>query len=653
MTAWKHGASVFTIILLVTLQLFSLNGQGQTVSIPLTAEAHNFLAHQALQIRINAINATTAAQSGHPTSCLSAADMIAVLFFATLRYDYNNPAYANNDRFILSKGHAIPVVYAALRQLGVMTEAELLSLRKVDSPIEGHPTPRYKYNEAATGSLGQGLGVGVGMALYARHHKLVYRTYVMMGDGEMAEGSVWEALALAAHENLDNIIGFVDCNRLGQSDQTAHAHHVEQLAAKCKAFGWTTLIIDGHNLNEIVAALQATQTAKGKPVMIIAKTFKGSGLEGIENHAGFHGKPFNQADAITAIDALKKRFADVAVCTGPLMTPPLPARNQPGLAVQAPRSADQVLAPDKKLSPRKAFGLALAELGVTDERTWALDADVKNSTFTELFEAKSPDRFVQCFIAEQNMVSVATGLTLRGGVAYAATFGAFFTRCYDQVRMAGIGCVPLRLCGSHAGVAIGQDGPSQMALEDISMMRAIPNSIVLYPSDGVSAYALTLQMANYTDGVSYMKATRGDAPLLYPLTEQFPIGGCKVLRSSASDQACIVAAGTTVYEALDAYQELKAQGIMVAVIDAYSVKPLDAATIINVAKAAGAKVITVEDHYIQGGLGEAVVVGCANAGLTFQLLAVTELSRSGKPEELLALAGINSAAIVAAVKNTN
>jgi transketolase len=610
----------------------------------------SFLSYQALNLRINSLRMTTQSGSGHPTSCLSAADMIAVLFFKTLRYDYQNPSYANNDRFILSKGHAIPVVYAALHQLGIISEQDLLNFRSIDSVLEGHPTPRFAYNEAATGSLGQGLSIGLGMALNARCEKLSYRTYVMLGDGEMAEGSVWEAAELAAYEKIDNLVVLADCNTLGQSGASLHPAHAERFAKKFEAFGWNAIVIDGHDLEQINAALEQAATITGKPTAIIARTFKGYGLNTVENKSGYHGKPFTHEELPAQIEALQQRFSAAAHYT------PIEKFNAP--------APEKIAVPDRKqsslnvvtqrisgkISTRKAFGYALESLG-NNTAVWALDADVKNSTYTEFFGAKYPERFVECFIAEQNMVGIATGLALRGKIPFASTFACFFTRAYDQIRMAAIGQAAVRLCGSHSGVSIGQDGPSQMGLEDVAMMRAIPHSVVLWPSDGISTCKLVEQMAHYNNGVSYMKTTRADTAVLYDASETFPLGGCKVLRSSAHDIAAIVTVGITVHEALKAYETLKQQNINVAVIDLYSIKPLDRATLLKIGTSANKTIITIEDHYAQGGLGEAVVSELRNTGITIHSRAVSKMPRSGSPEDLMKFEGIDAASIVALVQS--
>ena len=610
----------------------------------------NFLKKIALNLRIDSIKATTASKSGHPTSCMAISDLISVIFFHFLKYDIKNPENPNNDRFILSIGHAIPVVYAAWKNLGVITEKELLDLRKFDSPLEGHPTPRFKYNEAATGSLGQGLAIGVGMALNAKHDNLDYKTYVMLGDGEVAEGSIWEAAQLASYYKLNNLVCILDANRLGQSGESIHGHDIAKFEKKFDAFGFKTFTIDGNNIEEIVDVLNKAQEIKDQPVAIIAKTLKGHGLEDIENKNGYHGKPFKAEEIDTVIEKLKNRF-EIQDSFVEKYIPTLPSSSnsisKENITIDLNSDENtNVFDKDQKIATRKAFGYALLALGKKSKNVFAVDADVQNSTFTQTFHDKFPERFYQCFIAEQSMVGVATGLELRGKIPFAATFGAFFSRAYDQIRMAGIGRNSLRLCGSHCGVSIGEDGPSQMALEDLAMFRAIPNSIVLYPSDGVSTYKLTEIMANYNDGVSYLRTTRPATFNLYDKDETFKIGGCKVLRQSNNDKVCIIAAGITLYEALKAHEELLKQNINVSVIDLYSIKPLDKKTIIEVAKKSGNKIITIEDHYLQGGLGEAVASELSNEDIAVTKLAVTKVPRSASSEQLLAYEEIDAKSIV-------
>lgn len=607
-----------------------------------------FLKSKALGLRIDSIRATTAAKSGHPTSAMSAAEIVSVIFFHFLKFDKSNPKNPNNDRFILSKGHAVPVIYAALKSWEVITDEQLLSLRRIDSVLEGHPTPRFEYNEAATGSLGQGLSIAVGMTLAARIDKRDYKTYVLVGDGELAEGSNWEAAAIASKNKLDNIIAIIDCNRLGQSDESIDDHSVGTIARKFEAFGWNVSVIDGHSVENIISAIQNSFKVQEKPCVIVAKTLKGYGLEKIQNRLGFHGKTFSQSEAKFAIEELIQKFGQPNTET---YTPPKPLGNKilnskNKIILNLEKDLNKNLfSLGTKLSTRKAFGYALAAAGRENENVIVLDADVKNSTFTDIFEKEFPDRFTQCFIAEQNMIGIATGLELRNKIPFASTFACFFTRAADQIRMAGIGRNALRLCGSHAGVAIGEDGPSQMGLEDIALFRAIPNSIVLYPSDAVSTYKLVEAMVNYGGGVSYMRSTRGEAPVIYNANEEFPIGGCKVLRESKNDVACIVAAGVTLHEALKAYEILKNKNIFVSVIDLYSVKPLDVETIKKVAQNSSKNIITVEDHYRAGGIGEAISAALCNFGFKITSLAVEGVPCSGAPEELLKMFGIDADAI--------
>ena len=527
------------------------------------------LEHKALQLRIDSIRATTSSGSGHPTSCLSAADIISALFFHIMKFDKQNPKDKNNDRFILSKGHAIPVVYSAWKQLGVISDTELMNLRKIDSPLEGHPTPRFIYNEAATGSLGQGLAIGIGMAINAKKENLNYKTYVMMGDGEIAEGAIWEAAEIGAHYKLNNLIGIVDCNRLGQSGESIHNHDVEKYAKQFEAFGWKTFVIDGHNIEKIVETLETSNTITNQPVMIIAKTFKGHGLS-VANKNGCHGVPFKKDVVENIVSELKTNFKEAAEYTeedpsihsSSLKASKNTQDERPKGEITLDIKTDtntNLFEKDQTIATRKAFGYAIASLGKKSKNVFALDGDVQNSTHTNIFAKENPEQFVQCFIAEQTMVGVATGLESRGKIPFAATFGAFLTRAHDQIRMAGIGKNALRLCGSHCGVSIGQDGPSQMGLEDIAMMRAIPNSIVLYPSDGVSTYKLTELMANYNDGISYIRTTRAATPNLYGKDENFEIGKCKILKQSDNDTACIIAAGITIHESLKAYEVLQKQ----------------------------------------------------------------------------------------------
>lgn len=609
-----------------------------------------FLEYKAYKIREGVLKATSYAGSGHLTTALSAADMISALFFYAMNYDIKNPYDPNNDRFILSKGHGIPVVYAAYKEKGVISEEELLTYRKVDSSLEGHPTPRFIYNEAATGSLGQGLSIGLGMAFAANFSKRSYLTYVMLGDSEMTEGSVWEAIEISAYYKIDNLIALVDFNRLGQSTETIDDHHPKKHAERWNAFGWHTIIIDGHNMKQIVNALDQAKKIEGKPTVIIGKTYKGYGLKEVENKAGFHGKALPKEKLEDNLKELKQRFykSSYVKYKEPELVKPRKLNIPHKEKIEFPIP---VYKKGKEIPTRIAFGQTLAVAGEYLPELLSLDAEVKNSTYAEIFEEKFPYRFIQCFIAEQNMIGMATGLMLRDFTPVTSTFAAFLTRAHDQIRMAAIGKVPLRIAGSHAGVSIGEDGPSQMGLGDISLMRTLPSSIVLYPCDAVSTYWLINEMLNYQDGISYIRMTRMATPVIYNSEEIFEIGDCKILKQSNDDKACIIAAGVTLHEALKAYKSLKQEGIQVAVIDLYSIKPLAYEKIKSCVLKAQKRVITVEDHYLQGGLGEAVCYALRNDNIKIESLAIRTLPRSGKPEELLAMNNIDADSIIKVVKN--
>jgi transketolase len=595
------------------------------------------------QLRIHSIAATTAAGSGHPTSCCSAADLVAALFFGHMRYDAKNPHFHNNDRFILSKGHAAPLLYAAWAETGLFPVEELLKLRQFGSDLEGHPTPRLPFADVATGSLGQGLSVGVGMALCARLDNLDYRTYVLLGDGECSEGAVWEAASLAGLNQLNNLIAVVDVNRLGQSEAAPLGHNLDAFKARFEAFGWRTEEIDGHDVDEIVEVLAAVGLGH-QPLVILAKTLKGAGISFLQDKEGWHGKPLSKEEAERAIAELRPSAKSGIGRPIPVPSQLAAPNNQAPAAYPPPayKLGDLV-------ATREAFGNALVRIGSVDPRVVALDGDTKNSTYSEKFFKKFPNRSTECFIAEQNMVGVATGFAVRGKVPFASTFATFFTRAFDQVRVAGISRANLKLVGSHVGVSIGEDGPSQMGLEDLAMMRAVAGSTVLYPSDAVSAEKLMDQMAAHP-GVCFLRTSRPKAAVLYNNEEAFPIGGAKVLRQAANDKVTVIGAGVTLYEALKAADALKAEGIGITVIDAYSVKPLGKDVILAAAQKTGNVALTVEDHYAEGGLGDAVAGELSAAGVKVYKLAVFELPRSGKPEELLAHYGIDANAIIKKVK---
>ena len=601
------------------------------------------LAGIANQLRIHSINATTAAGSGHPTSSMSAADIVAALFFGHMRYLPQDPKHYNNDRFILSKGHAAPVLYAAWAENGLIPVNELVRLRELTSDLEGHPTPRLPFVDVSTGSLGQGLGVGVGMALSARLDNLDFRTYVLLGDGECAEGSVWEAAALAGIYTLNNLVAIVDVNRLGQSQATAYGHDLKAYEAKFKGFGWRTEVIDGHDMEEILEVLAAVGLGN-QPLAIIAKTFKGAGVSFLQDKDGWHGKALSKEEAARALAELQPKATSGI---GVHIEPP---SNLPAPNVAAPASYPPInYTMGQMVATREAYGNALARIGESDQRVVALDGDTKNSTFSDRFLKKFPNRFFECFIAEQNMVGVAVGLGTRGKVPFGSTFATFFTRAHDQIRMAGHSQANLKLVGSHVGVSIGEDGGSQMGLEDIAMFRAVIGSTVLYPSDAVCAEKLVEQMAK-TRGLAFLRTSRPKTPVIYNTNEEFPIGGAKVVRQSATDKITVVGAGVTLFEALKAADALASEGINITVIDAYSIKPFGK----DVVKAAAAKtnnlILTVEDQYPEGGLGETVAGELGPDGVRVHKLAVVDLPRSGKPEELLAKYNIDSAAIVRKVK---
>jgi transketolase len=569
---------------------------------------------------------------------------MATLFFGHMRYDAKNPHYHNNDRFILSKGHAAPLLYAAWAETGLFPASELLKLRQFGSDLEGHPTPRLPFVDVSTGSLGQGLSVGAGMALAARLDHLDYNTYVLLGDGEIAEGAVWEAASFAGVYKLNNLIAIVDDNRLGQSQATAFGHDINVYRKRFEAFGWRVEDVDGHDIEEILEVLSGVGL-NDQPLCIIAKTYKGAGVSFLQDQDGWHGKPLNQAEAAKAIAELQPSSkSGIGV---PIPAPAqLPAPNLAASASHPPINYK----PGDLVATREAYGTALARIGETDQRLVALDGDTKNSTYADKFFKKFPARSIECFIAEQNMVGVATGFGARGKVPFASTFACFFTRAYDQIRVAGISQANLKLVGSHVGVSIGEDGPSQMALEDIAMMRAIAGSAVLYPGDAVSTEKLVEQMAQ-TKGICFLRTSRPKTPVIYGNDEKFPIGGAKVLRQNAGDKATVVAAGVTLHEALKAADALKTEGIGITVIDAYSIKPLGKDVIKAAAQKTGNTVITVEDHYLEGGLGDAVAGELSMDGIKVHKLAVTALPRSGKPAELLAHFGIDAAAIMKKVKS--
>ncbi|MEW6323225.1 MAG: transketolase [Acidobacteriota bacterium] len=598
----------------------------------------------AARLRIASIEATTAAGSGHPTTCASAADVVAALFFGEMRYLPADPRHPTSDRFVLSKGHAAPLLYAAWAEAGLIPKGELATLRLLTSDLEGHPTPRLPFVDVATGSLGQGLCAGVGSALNARRMGSDYRTYVLMGDGETAEGAVWEAAAMAAFHKLDSLCAIVDVNALGQSRPTQLGHDMDAHRVRWDAFGWHTIVIDGHDMAAIVAAFAAARGVKDRPTVILARTEKGYGVSFLAGKPNWHGKPLKKDEAARAIAELQAQVEREGATGAPAIPEPPPAPPAETVGTMAPPA----YALGEMVATREAYGAALVKLGQVDPRVVALDADVKNSTFSEKFEQALPDRFYQCFIAEQAMIGAAMGLAARGAVPFPSTFAAFLTRAADFVRMAAISGSNIKMAGSHAGVSIGEDGPSQMALEDLAMMAAQPNIAVLYPADAVSAEKLIGEMAK-SQGPAYMRTTRPKTPVIYGPDEAFPIGGLKILRRSAADVATVIGAGITLFEALKAHDELAARGVHIRVVDLYSLQPIDAETLVACGRDTG-RLITVEDHYPAGGIGDAVARAVAPAGLAVTRLAVREIPRSGKPEELLDAYGISARRIVEAVR---
>jgi transketolase len=594
------------------------------------------------RMRIDSLKATTEAGSGHPSSCLSAADLMSVIFFSEMRFDPKNPHNPANDRFVLSKGHAAPLLWSAYAECGIVEQKDLLTLRRLDSNLEGHPTPRMPWVDVATGSLGQGLSAGLGNALAARLDEIPYNTYVLLGDGECAEGSVWEAAALAHYYKASNLYAVVDVNGLGQSQRTMDQFDVDRFAEKFHAFGWFALTVDGHNYAEILDAFEKCRRDGGdQPRAIVAKTFKGKGVSMLENLEGWHGKPVPKQD-------LPKALAELEKPLGPNEFKPNPRSGftLPAAPVEVHIAVSRK--PVESAATREAYGDALVKVADKDPRIVALDGDTKNSTFSEKLLKAHPRRFFEMFIAEQNMVGVATGLAARGKIPFVSTFAAFLTRAYDQIRMAGVSQSNVKFCGSHAGVSIGEDGPSQMGLEDIAMFRTIPGSVILYPCDAVSAERAVEQAARHR-GICYIRSSRPKTAVLYSNEEQFPIGGSKTLRKSANDRATVIAAGITVPEALKAASKLEADGIAIRVIDAYSVKPIDADGIVAAAKATRGHVIVVEDHYEDGGLGDAVLEAVGSQAKVVKL-AVHEIPRSGPPDALIDKYGISSSHIVSAVK---
>jgi len=609
------------------------------------------IAELAAQLRVDSIRSSTSAGSGHPTSSMSAADLIAVLAARHLRYDWDDPHAAANDHLVFSKGHASPLLYSLFKAAGVVSDEELMTgYRRFGQRLEGHPTPVLPWVDVATGSLGQGLPDGVGIALSGRYlEHLPFRVWVLCGDSELAEGSIWEAIDKASYYRLSNLVVMADINRLGQRGPTDLGWDVDDYQGRFEAFGARTLVIDGHDLAAIDGACaEAEKTDGDRPTVIVAKTIKGRGFSEVENKEGWHGKPLPPDMAARAIKELGGERHLV-------VRGPLPEKVLDGPESSATTTATLELPRydvGDPVATRKAYGDALVALGAADPRIVVLDAEVSNSTFADEFKDRFPDRYFEMFISEQQLVAAATGLNVRGYTTFASTFAAFFTRAFDFVRMGAISGVGLRLSGSHCGVEIGADGPSQMGLEDLAMMRSVHGSSVLYPSDATSTAALVAAMAR-TPGISYIRTTRGAYPGLYEARETFAIGGSKVLRSTEQDDVTLVGAGVTLHECVKAAELLAAEGIQARVVDCYSVKPIDAATLSHAAAVTTGRIVVAEDHHPEGGLGSAVtecLLAQGRTSLHIAHLAVRGMPGSGTGAELIAWAGIDADHIAAAAR---
>ncbi|GIY52764.1 hypothetical protein CDAR_371401 [Caerostris darwini] len=588
--------------------------------------------------------------AGHPTSCSSIAEIMSVLFFHVMRYRLSNPKDPASDRFILSKGHAAPILYAAWAEAGLFPVDDLLHLRKIDSDLEGHPTPRLSFVDIATGSLGQGLSCAAGMAYVGKYiDKANYRVYCIVGDGESAEGSVWEALSFISHYKLDNLVVIFDVNRLGQSEPTPLQHNADVYKARLEAFGFNTSVVDGHNVSELCKKFEEAKNIQGSPTAIIAKTIKGKKFPDIENKEGWHGKPLGTqgTEIIKQIqEELLKKGTDTKL-----------ERTAPEEEIEAINFSDIKLSEEpsyvysEKVATRLAYGTALAKLGHNNDRIIALDADTKNSTYSIKFHDAFPQRFVECFIAEQNLIGVAVGASCRNRtIPFVSTFATFFTRAMDQLRMAAISQANIKCCGSHCGVSIGEDGPSQMGLEDIALFRTIPGSTIFYPSDAVSTERAVELSAN-TKGICYIRTSRPETPVIYENTEKFEVGKAKVVKKSDEDRVLIIAAGITLHEALKASELLASEKISVRVLDPFTIKPIDKDFILLNARVCGMKIITVEDHYPEGGLGDAVSAAVSmEKDVVLKRLAVTDIPRSGPGDVLLDMFGISAKSIIQAVK---
>jgi len=617
---------------------------------PSAQEQQNELQDLAHKLRIHSVNMTTASKSGHPTSCSSMAEIMSVLFYRQMRYSVAEPKHPSNDRFILSKGHAAPILYAAWAEAGLFPVSDLMNLRKIDSDLEGHPTPRLNFIDVATGSLGQGLSVACGMAYAGKHFdKASYRTYCLMGDGESMEGNIWEALNFAGFYKLNNLCAIIDVNRLGQSDPAPLQHDMETYKKRLESFGFHAIVVDGHDILELCKAFDEAESVLDKPTCLIAKTFKGKYFPDIENLMNWHGKALGDKSA-SVVQHVESLIKNPAVKPSNIQPPKMDAPNVDITGVSLSEAPAYNLG--DKLATRQAYGTALAKLAKNHPNVVALDGDMKNSTFSQEMLKVDINRYIECFICEQNMLGVGIGVACRDrSVAFASTFAAFLTRGFDNLRMGVISQTNLNVVGSHCGVSIGEDGPSQMALEDIAMFRSLPGCTVFYPSDAVSTERATELAAN-TRGICFVRVSRPATPIIYNNQEQFTIGKAKIVRKSDSDQVLVVAAGITLAETMKAADMLAEKGINIRVMDPFTIKPLDITAVQDNAAACGGRVITVEDHYPEGGIGDAVLDAVSSyRNMIVRKLAVNAVPRSGPPMELLEMFGISASNIVKAVND--
>ncbi|KAK7066847.1 Transketolase-like protein 2 [Halocaridina rubra] len=586
----------------------------------------------------------------HPTSCASMAEVMSVLFFHTMRYKLSAPRDASSDRFILSKGHAAPILYAAWAEAGLFPKEELMNLRKIDNDLEGHPTPRLNFVDVATGSLGQGLSVACGMAYVGKYFdKASYRTYCLIGDGESAEGSIWEALSFAGIKKLDNLVAIFDINRLGQSEPTAFQHDMDTYRMRLESFGFNTLVVDGHDVEALCKAFYEASQAKEKPTAILAKTYKGKGFPSIEDEENWHGKPLGgkAEETIAAVQAQIQNAGPNQLVPQKPLQEDAPEVNLTNIQLSSPPNYKK----GDKVATRQAYGTALSKLAENNSRVIALDGDTKNSTFSNAMLKTDSSRYIECFIAEQNLVGVGIGTACRDRtVAFVSTFAAFFTRAFDQLRMGAISQTNLNCVGSHAGISIGEDGPSQMALEDLGMFRSIPGCTVFYPSDAVSTER-ACELAANTKGICFIRTSRPGTDVVYDNNHKFEIGKANVIRSSGDDKVLVIGAAITLREAQSAADQLAGEGVNLRLMDLFTIKPIDKDAVIANAKECGGRIIVVEDHYPEGGIGEAVKSAVAlERNIIVKHLAVPSVPRSGKCDELLEMFGISAKAIVEAVK---